>query len=776
MFIKIIIIILNKIKLKMEKYDIIRRLGGGSFADVFLGKEIATSDMVAIKVLKKKYRKLDQCNELREVVSLQKLCKDSLSSQKGYDNIIKLKEIIFEKKNGKLSLVFEYMETDLYELMKKRSPSRLSEDEIKDITYQILLGLYHMHKYGFFHRDMKPENLLLTGKKVKIADFGLAREIRSIPPFTEYVSTRYYRAPECILRSQNYNSPVDIWAVGCIMAEMYMHPMPLFYGSSEKEVFIKICTTLGSPNKNNWNEGVNQASKIGMKYPQSSGIDLANIVIGASPEAIDLMKQMLKWAPSARATAANLLNHPFFNGLGYDLKRVTNSNFFNDFGDVKAFNKTNRRFRPNNNSNNNEQKEEKINNKKDNEDNVFSKLVNDTKGFNKLLDQLKKEENEENKNFEKNNFKFNTEDKLMSKKPLQYNKRLSGKKVINEEKENDNESFNEDDKYNWGKKNNEDNNNNINDNKYNDFNFDFNENKFNSSNNNKNDNESEFKYLFNSEKKSSVRNIGLRDNFRKDAFQNKKDEYDYLFDDNKSKENNFGNLFNKEKEKDLSNIDSEINKILSKDIGLSNNNNKFGNNNFSNKNYRLNNNNNNNILNNDFGSFGLKFKSQKISHNNNINGIGLDKPYDRSNLKPIINGGRRGGGGLMALGYEPKKKLILENDNFSKGLGLNRKKETNNKFGYGFKRDLAPVIMKEKKNENFYDYNNNYKEDKFSLLNNNENSGNNNLFGRKDKFSLYERNNPLFNQFSNGNNDIIGASRRKKNYYSSPNSLGWDLL
>ena len=748
----------------MEKYDIIRRLGGGSFADVFLGKEISTSDVVAIKVLKKKYRKLEQCYELREVVSLQKLCKDSLSSQKGYDNIIKLKEVIFEKKTGKLSLVFEYMETDLYELMKKRSPSRLSEDEIKDITYQMLLGLYHMHKYGFFHRDMKPENLLLTGKKVKIADFGLAREIRSIPPFTEYVSTRYYRAPECILRSQNYNSPVDIWAVGCIMAEMYMHPMPLFYGSSEKEVFIKICTTLGSPNKSNWNEGVNQASKIGMKYPQSSGTDLANIVIGASPEAIDLMKQMLKWAPSARSTAANLLNHPFFNGLGYDLKRVTNSNFFNDFGDVKAFNKTNRRFRPNNN-NNNEEKNEKIN-KKDNEDNMFSKLVNDTKGFNKLLDQLKKEENEENKNFEKNNYKFNNEDKLMSKKPLQYNKRLSGKKVINEEKENENESFNEDDKYNWGKKNNEENNN---DNKYNDFNFDFNENKFNSSNinnSNKKDDVDDFNYLFNSEKKSSIRNIGIRDNFRKDAFQNKKDEYDYLFDDKKSKEDKYDNLFNKEKEKDFSNIDSEINKILSKDIGLSNNNNnKFSNNNFSNKNYRPNN--NSNISNSDFPSFGIKFKSQKINHNNNINGIGLDKPYERNNLKPLINGGRRGGGGgLMALGYEPRKKSIFENDNLNKGLGinLNRKKETNNnKFGYGFKRDLAPVIMKEKKNENFYDFNSG-------------NNGNNNMFGRKDKFSLYERNNPLFNQFNSGNNDIIGASRRKKNYYSSPNSLGWDLI
>ena len=335
----------------MEDYEIIKRLGGGSFADVFLAKEKSTSEMVAIKVLKKKYRKFDECCELRECKSLQKLCKDSLQNQKGYDNIIKLKQIIFEKKTGKLSLVFEYMETDLYELMKKRSPGKLSEEEIKDITYQTLLGLYHMHKYGFFHRDMKPENLLLTGKKVKIADFGLAREIRSIPPYTEYVSTRYYRAPECILRSTNYNSPIDIWAVGCIMAEMYMHPMPLFYGQTEKEVFNKICTTLGSPTSSTWLEGINQANIIGMKFPQSSGTDLSKIVIGASPEAIDLMKQMLKWDPNCRATATTLLNHPFFNGCGYDIKKVTNSNFFNDFGDVKSFNKTNRRFRPNNNEN-----------------------------------------------------------------------------------------------------------------------------------------------------------------------------------------------------------------------------------------------------------------------------------------------------------------------------------------------------------------------------------------------------------------------------------------
>ena len=274
----------------MQEYEMIRRLGGGSFADVYLEKEKSTGELVAVKVLKKKYRKFDDCVELREVKSLQKLQKDSLAGQKGIDNIIKLKQIVFEKKTGQLNLVFEYMETDLYELMKKRAPGKLSEEEIKDITYQTLLGLFHMHKYGFFHRDMKPENLLLTGKKVKIGDFGLAREIRSMPPYTEYVSTRYYRAPECILRSTNYNSPIDIWAMGCIMAEMYMHPMPLFYGSTEKEVFNKICSLLGSPTHDTWFDGIAQAQQIGFKIPNNiNGTDLSNVVKGASPLAIDLM-------------------------------------------------------------------------------------------------------------------------------------------------------------------------------------------------------------------------------------------------------------------------------------------------------------------------------------------------------------------------------------------------------------------------------------------------------------------------------------------------------
>ena len=187
----------------MEDYEIIERIGGGAFADVYKAKEKSTNELVAIKILKKKYKKWEDCLELRECKSLQKLSDDSLSNQKGINNIIKLKRIIFITKTGSLNLVFEYMKQDLLDLMKSKEPNHLEESKIKDIIYQMLLGLSHMHKYGFFHRDMKPENLLLNENIVKIADFGLAREIRSIPPYTEYVSTRYYRAPECILKSIN---------------------------------------------------------------------------------------------------------------------------------------------------------------------------------------------------------------------------------------------------------------------------------------------------------------------------------------------------------------------------------------------------------------------------------------------------------------------------------------------------------------------------------------------------------------------------------------------
>jgi serine/threonine protein kinase len=380
---------------------------------VYKAKEKSTGELVAIKVLKKKYKKWEDCLELRECRSLQKLHEESLSNKPGEENIIKLKQIIFIKKTGTLNLVFEYMETDLLELMKSREPKKLSEDQIRDIMHQTLLGLSFMHKYGFFHRDMKPENLLLTGNKIKIADFGLAREIRSLPPYTEYVSTRYYRAPECILQSNNYNSPIDIWGLGCIMAEMYLHPQPLFCGANEKEVLFRICSVLGTPTYDTWNDGIQQANIVGIRFPTNPGIDLEKVVTGASSEAIDLMKQMLQWDPNKRATAKALLKHPFFTN------HTINSYFYTDIQSDIFFGGNNVKKYTNNDNNQKKsenKKSDKLNNNNNNDindsnDNNFGIEDDDNNyGIDKLINKLKEEKIEEDKNYEKEKNKYDEED------------------------------------------------------------------------------------------------------------------------------------------------------------------------------------------------------------------------------------------------------------------------------------------------------------------------------------------------------------------------------
>ena len=411
----------------MEDYEMITRLGGGSFADVYKARNKITGEIVAIKVLKKKFKKFEDCTELRECRSLQILNKVS-SYEKGYKSIINLKEIIFTKKTGVLNLVFEYMEKDLLTLMKSFEPKHIPENKIKDLIYQTLQGLAFMHKYGFFHRDIKPENLLLTNETIKIADFGLAREIRTLPPYTEYVSTRYYRAPECILKSTNYNSPIDIWALGCVMAEMYLHPQPLFYGKNEKEVLYRICAILGTPNHDNWSEGMQLAYMKDIKLPNCNKIELEDIIKDASSDAIDLMKRMLIWDPKKRETAESLLNHKFFEEYFYkefnynmDFETTGTNKYFekNNFNinnsNTDIINKSSINLDINNNSqsnNNDISLNKSISKRKSNEKSIkeieekkesnnFSGLLNDTDGFNKLLNELKQEKIEEDNDFEK---------------------------------------------------------------------------------------------------------------------------------------------------------------------------------------------------------------------------------------------------------------------------------------------------------------------------------------------------------------------------------------
>ncbi|XP_060942714.1 serine/threonine-protein kinase ICK-like [Limanda limanda] len=284
----------------MNRYTSIRQLGDGTYGSVILGRCLESGELVAIKKMKRKFYSWEECMNLREVKSLKKL---------NHANVIKLKEVIRE--NDHLYFIFEYMKENLYQLMKDRA-RLFPESAVRNIMFQILQGLTFIHKHGFFHRDMKPENLLCMGPElVKIADFGLAREIRSRPPYTDYVSTRWYRAPEVLLRSTSYNSPIDQWALGCIMAELYTL-RPLFPGSSEVDTIFKICQVLGTPKKNDWLEGFQLASAMNFRWPQCVPINLKSLIPNASPEAIHLMTDLLLWDPKKRPASAQALRYPYF--------------------------------------------------------------------------------------------------------------------------------------------------------------------------------------------------------------------------------------------------------------------------------------------------------------------------------------------------------------------------------------------------------------------------------------------------------------------------------
>ena len=168
----------------------------------------------------------------------------------------------------------------------------------------MLNGLDYVHRHGFFHRDLKPENLLITrSNQLKLADFGLAREIRSLPPYTDYVSTRWYRAPELLLNSITYTSSVDMWAYGAIIVELFML-RPLFPGSSQIDQLFKICAILGTPSPTEWTEGHQLAHSINIRFPQCQAVDLRKMLSNASPDAVKFVISMLKWNAAHRPTTA----------------------------------------------------------------------------------------------------------------------------------------------------------------------------------------------------------------------------------------------------------------------------------------------------------------------------------------------------------------------------------------------------------------------------------------------------------------------------------------
>lgn len=234
--------------------------------------------LVAIKRMKKRWTQgWSECSKLKELESLRNLTP--------HPNIIPLYDAFLMPDTRELHFVFECMEGNLYQLIKSRKGRPLAGGLVASIYRQVVLGLIHIHEGGYFHRDMKPENLLVTTTGladysptnpnasptappekdvmviIKLADFGLAREVTSSPPYTEYVSTRWYRAPEVLLRSRDYSVPVDMWALGTILAEL-VNLKPIFPGQNEVDQVARITEVLGDPTRTSGEYGVDERGRV----------------------------------------------------------------------------------------------------------------------------------------------------------------------------------------------------------------------------------------------------------------------------------------------------------------------------------------------------------------------------------------------------------------------------------------------------------------------------------------------------------------------------------
>jgi serine/threonine protein kinase len=209
----------------------------------------------------------------------------------------------------------EYMQSDLHKII--YSENQLSNSHIAFITYQILCGLKHIHSANIIHRDLKPGNILINADcSAKICDFGLARGVSDDDALlTEYVVTRWYRAPEVVVSAQRYDQSVDVWAIGCILAEMFLKE-PVFQGEDYIDQLRVIFKLIGTPSDEDLENVISpDATNFIRRLKRRERKDFSTVFTNASPEAIDLLEKIFVFNPEQRITVDEALRHPFFGEI-----------------------------------------------------------------------------------------------------------------------------------------------------------------------------------------------------------------------------------------------------------------------------------------------------------------------------------------------------------------------------------------------------------------------------------------------------------------------------
>jgi len=287
----------------MENYQKIEKIGEGTYGVVFKARSRTTGEIVALKRIRLETEDEGIPSTAIREISILKELQDP--------NIVRLHDVVHTEK--KLTLVFEYCDHDLKKFLDAKESLEIAT--IKSFLYQLLRGIAFCHERRVLHRDLKPQNLLINKDgELKLADFGLARAF-GIPvrSYTHEVVTLWYRAPDVLMGSRKYSTPVDIWSVGCIFGEM-VTGRPLFPGSSEQDQLIRIFKLLGTPTPESW-PGIVELPDYRADSPMFPPQPLTSAIRSLDPVGIDLLNSMLQYDPANRVTAKAAMNHPFFNDL-----------------------------------------------------------------------------------------------------------------------------------------------------------------------------------------------------------------------------------------------------------------------------------------------------------------------------------------------------------------------------------------------------------------------------------------------------------------------------